>query len=152
MFYVVSACLAGFRCRYDGKYQGNPIIESLFVKGYVLPVCPELLGGMGVPRIPCERDGQRIVSKEGHDYTYPFFLGAAKAFLLMQGATCQGAILKARSPSCGVDMIYDGSFSKTMVCGDGVFAALLRQYSIPIYTEENFLHARDRLLCNTIYF
>jgi len=138
MRFAVSACLAGFRCRYDGKYQGHPLIESLFAKGYVLPVCPEILGGMDTPRIPCEQQGALIMNKNGQDCTTSFLVGAAKAFILIKQAGCQGAILKSRSPSCGVDFVYDGSFTKKLIRGDGVFAALLRQGSIPLYTEENF--------------
>lgn len=143
MYYAVSACLAGFRCRYDGKYQGNPLIESLFSKGYVLPVCPEVLGGMTIPRIPCEQYGNKLVNKNGQDCTNHFLLGAAIAAVLVKQAGCQAAILKSRSPSCGVDYIYDGSFTKKLIQGDGIFATLLRQNSMPLYTEENFLSVSD---------
>ena len=139
MYYAVSACLAGFRCRYDGKYQGNPLIEYLFSKGYVLPVCPEVLGGMTIPRTPCEQIGGKVMDKNGHDYTNHFLIGAARAVILVKQAGCHAAILKSRSPSCGVDYVYDGSFTKKLIQGDGIFATLLQQNSIPLYTEESFL-------------
>ena len=139
MYYAVSACLAGFRCRYDGKYQGNPLIEYLFSKGYILPVCPEVLGGMAIPRFSCEQSGDKWVTKHGQDYTSNFLIGAARATILVKQAGCQAAILKSRSPSCGVGYIYDGSFTKKIVQGDGIFSTLLRQNSMPLYTEENFL-------------
>lgn len=136
--FVVSACLAGKNCRYDGG--SNPCSEviRLVQTGEALPVCPEELGGLPIPRPACEQCGDRIVNKEGNDCTDKFVRGAEKALRLAKKAKCTEAILKARSPSCGVNGIYDGTFSKVIVPADGVFAAMLRRAGFRIRSEDSF--------------
>ncbi len=139
MYFAISACLAGFICRYDGKNQANPIIEKLYKKGYALPVCPEVLGGLSVPRTPCEMLNGKIIDKNGIDHTFAFLQGAFKASVMIKNSGCQVAILKSKSPSCGYGKIYDGTFTKRLVDGSGLLAQILIQNPIKIFTDENFI-------------
>ena len=136
---LISACLAGIPCRMDGKAKLTPEIRQLVEEGKAIPVCPEVLGGLPTPRIPSERlpDG-RVVNAAGEDVTEAFRRGAQRALEICRNQGCACAVLKARSPSCGKDVIYDGSFTHTRVPGDGVFAALLREEGIQILTEEEY--------------
>lgn len=138
---LLSACLAGIPCRYDGGANTVTTLAELTARGEALPVCPEVLGGLPTPRIPSERlpDG-RVVNAAGEDLTEAFRLGAERALELCRIHGCSCAVLKARSPSCGKGVIYDGSFTHTRVPGDGVFAALLRENSVRILTEEEYLN------------
>lgn len=134
---LVSACLAGEACRYDGASKPHAAIRALVEQGAALPVCPEYLGGLGVPRIPCEIRGDCVVNAGGEDRTAGFKAGAQLALNVAQARGCREAILKARSPSCGCGRVYDGSFSGVLRDGDGVFAALLREKGFRVWTEEN---------------
>ena len=134
---LVSACLAGERCRYDGKDNSDARIEYLAARGLALPVCPELLGGLPVPRKPCELSDGRVLDSDGGDHSEAFVSGAREALRRGREAGCSLAVLKARSPSCGSGVIYDGSFSHTRVPGDGVFAALLKREGFIVYSEED---------------
>ncbi len=136
--FVASACLAGVPCRYDGGATPFAPVYDLAREGRALLVCPELLGGLGVPRAACERTGQAVLGKDGADVTAAFARGAAEALRLARAWGCKTAILKARSPSCGVGRIYDGTFSGVLIPGDGVFAALLRAAGLALWTEETF--------------
>ena len=135
--YIVSACLAGIACRYDGRANTCPKVQQLVAEGRAIPACPEFLGGLGTPRPPCEIVQGKVVNSNGQDVTQHFLLGAQAAteFALQQG--CTAAILKSRSPSCGCGQIYDGTFSGVLVKGDGMWAAQLRQAGIALYSEEN---------------
>jgi uncharacterized protein YbbK (DUF523 family) len=135
---IVSACLAGYRCRYDGKTVPNEEIVALMKRGEAIPVCPEMLGGLPCPRIPSERsaDGTRVVSRDGGDVTEAFRRGADETLRLARLYGCDRAILKARSPSCGCGLIYDGTFSGTLREGDGVTAALLRENGITVTVKD----------------
>ena len=134
--YVVSACLAGESCRYDGGCSPCPAVQALVRTGQALPVCPEVLGGLPTPRVPSEIRGGRVVAKDGTDVTGAFTCGAEEALRLALENGCTAAILKARSPSCGSGEIYDGSFTGTLIPGDGVTAALLKQQGLQVITEE----------------
>ena len=136
--YVVSACLAGTPCRYDGRSNLRPEIAALVESGEAVPVCPEVLGGLPTPRTPSERRGERVVSAEGDDVTGEFSAGAEAALYIAEECGCSAAVLKARSPSCGCGRIYDGTFTHTLVDGDGLFAALLRKKGFQLFTEETF--------------
>ncbi|MBB5142783.1 2-thiouracil desulfurase family protein [Desulfovibrio intestinalis] len=135
--YIVSACLAGIACRYDGRANTCPEVQQLVAEGRAIPACPEFLGGLGMPRPPCEIVQGKVVNSNGQDVTQHFLLGAQAAteFAIQQG--CTAAILKSRSPSCGYGQIYDGTFGGVLVKGDGIWAALLRQAGIALYSEEN---------------
>ena len=134
---LISACLLGERCSYDG--QSNPLPDEALaaLRGHyeLLPVCPERDGGMPTPRIPSERRGARVVNREGEDVTEFFVRGAEKAFALAETSGCKKALLKERSPSCGSEVIYDGSFSGTLVPGEGVTAERLRSAGIEVFGE-----------------
>lgn len=102
-----------------------------------MPLCPEVLGGLGVPRLPCERQGERLLDCQGNDHTKAFTAGALRAMDIARRLGCGGAILKARSPSCGVGNIYDGTFSRRLIPGDGVFTEILRAAGFELFTEED---------------
>ncbi len=101
-------------------------------------MCPEVLGGLPVPRTPCELSSKGVFDKNGTDRTEAFQKGAEKALAMAKEACVRTAVLKARSPSCGAGCVYDGTFSHTLCKGDGVFAGLLRKAGIAVCTEENF--------------
>jgi len=133
---LVSACLAGVACRYDGGASPHPEVLRLLAAGRVLPVCPEVLGGLPVPREPVELRQGRAVGRSGLDVTEAFQAGAQRALARAREHGCTSAILKARSPSCGPGQIYDGTFSRTLVPGNGVLAALLKQSGFAVLSEE----------------
>lgn len=143
---LVSACLAGVRCRYDGEACADPEVVRLVREGRALPVCPEQLGGLSTPRSAAEvrgGDGQdvlagraRVVTREGQDVTDAFLRGARETLRLARLAGSQRAILKARSPSCGLGQIRDGSFQGGLRQGDGVAAALLKREGIEVRTTD----------------
>lgn len=140
---LVSACLLGCACRYDGAAKQNgQLVEWLQTSGCTaVPVCPEIYGGLPTPRTPSERQGDRVMSKTGRDVTAQYRKGAAEALALARLTGCEAAVLKARSPSCGCGQIYDGSFSGRLVPGNGVTADLLLQNGLPVFSEETL----DRL-------
>ena len=135
---MVSACLAGTPCRYDGRSNLRPEIAALVERGEAVPVCPEVLGGLPTPRTPSERKGESVVSATGDDVTGAFAAGAEAALYIAEECGCSAAVLKARSPSCGCGRIYDGTFTHTLIDGDGFFAALLRRKGFQLFTEETF--------------
>lgn len=132
---LVSACLCGVACRYDGKNSPVEVLVELHRRGAALAVCPEVDGGLPVPRTPCElRDG-RVISRDGEDCTAQFTAGAAYALTLAQRHGIGLAIFKENSPSCGSSSIYDGSFSGRRISGQGVTAALLQEHGILVINE-----------------
>lgn len=136
--YVVSACLAGLPCRYDGRTNFKPEVAELVASGLAVPVCPEEMGGLPTPRTPSElRDG-RVVAADGCDVTAEFLAGAEAALYVAEEYGCDAAILKARSPSCGCGRIYDGSFSRTLIEGNGIFAEMLLKKNFEVFTEETW--------------
>ena len=133
---LVSACLLGTPCRYDGASRPCGELARLEVLGHrLIPVCPEVMGGLPTPRHPSERQGERVVMDTGADVTEPYSRGAEAALRLCRLLHCQAAILKERSPSCGCGTIYDGTFTGTLTAGDGVTAELLLQNGIPVLGE-----------------
>ena len=135
---LCSACLLGARCRYDGQGKPTQRVMELLKDHQLVPVCPEQLGGLPTPRPPCEMQGDgRVLNRQGDDKTAEFARGAEEALMLLRLTGCEAALLKARSPSCGKGMIYDGSFSGTLKPGNGVFAQKLVNEGIPVYTEED---------------
>jgi len=134
---LVSQCLLGEPCRYDGKSKPVLELEKLRDRGYdLIPVCPEVLGGLPTPRPPAERqeDG-RVVNRLGTDVTKEYRRGAELALELALREGCALAVLKAKSPSCGNCRIYDGSFTGTLKPGKGVTAELLEQSGIRVLNE-----------------
>ena len=134
---LVSACLIGLHTRYAGDGNSIDWITQLAKNHALIPVCPEQLGGMPTPRVPCERVGALVVDKNGEDRTHAFVSGAEMALHAAQLNGCQVAILKQRSPSCGSGIIYDGTFSGTRIPGDGVAAAMLKSADIRVFSEED---------------
>ena len=133
---LVSACLLGVCCRYDGQSKACPAVLELLKDHELIPVCPEQLGGLPTPRPPAEIQGDRVINREGIDVTAQYKKGAEEAARLYQLLRCDCAVLKARSPSCGCGEIYDGSFSGTLVPGDGITAQALKRLGIRVLTEE----------------
>lgn len=131
---LISACLLGTCCRYDGASKAHPLVEELAKRHTLVPVCPEQLGGLATPRPPAERRGGRVVTQTG-DVTAQYRRGAEETLKLCQLLGCKAAVLKERSPSCGHGRIYDGTFSGTLTAGDGVTAELLTAHGIPVYGE-----------------
>ncbi|MCD4818869.1 MAG: DUF523 domain-containing protein [Candidatus Cloacimonetes bacterium] len=136
---IVSACLAGIYCRWDGGSNPCKQVIEMVEKGIAIPVCPEQLGGLSTPRIPCEQIGNRVFSQEGIDVTHNFEKGANEALRIAQMIKCNKAILKANSPSCGSGMIYDGTFSGKLIPGDGIFVKLLKKYNIFVLSENDII-------------
>ena len=132
---LVSACLLGCRCRYDGASKEYPPVKRLAERHTLVPVCPEQLGGLSTPRPPAERRGGRVVTREGEDVTAAYRRGAEETLRLCRLLGCTAAVLKERSPSCGHGEIYDGTFSGVLAAGDGMTAELLAANGIPLYGE-----------------
>lgn len=141
---LVSACLLGVNCKYDGGSNRCEAVCSLLDREDIclIPVCPEQLGGLPTPRAPSELLDGSVISCSGKDVTNFFQRGAEEALRIAQNLGCQCAILKERSPSCGSGKIYDGTFSHTLKSGDGVTAKLLQTAGIQIYRESEI----DKLL------
>lgn len=132
---IVSACLLGEACKWCGGSNRDERVIALCAGRDVIPVCPEVAGGLPVPRLPSEIRGGTVVNREGESVDETFRTGAARCLAACEGRGAACAVLKARSPSCGVGEIYDGTFSGTLTAGDGVFAALLKERGIPVLTE-----------------
>lgn len=134
---LISACLLGAKCKYSGGSNALPpeTLAALKARYHLIPVCPEVAGGLPVPREPGERQGDRVVSRSGRDVTEAYRRGAEAAQALARRFGCRKALLKARSPSCGSGQIYDGSFSGRLIDGDGVAAALLRASDLVVLNE-----------------
>ncbi|MBR3280233.1 MAG: DUF523 domain-containing protein [Clostridia bacterium] len=138
--YLVSACLAGINCKYNGKNNYNEKVFNLVKEGKAIPVCPEQLGGLMTPRIPSEIkiiDGKRrVINKEGQDVTEQFEKGAQEVLRICKEFNIDKVILQPRSPSCGVGKIYDGNFNGTLIDGNGITADLLIENGIKILKED----------------
>lgn len=133
---IVSACLAGIKCRYDGSSSDCAAVIDLVKKGKAIPICPEQVGGLSTPRKPCEQRNGRIVSCDGEDFTDAFMRGAANSVKIALVAGCKEAILKSKSPSCGYGLVFDGTFSGKTIRGNGVFADMLEKKGIKVRTEK----------------
>lgn len=136
---LVSGCLLGIACRYDGKANRNEEVCALKETWDVIPVCPETMGGLKAPREPAEQqiiDGcRRVILKSGKDVTESFEKGARMVLELAQKNQCRFAVLKENSPSCGCGCIYDGTFTGQKIPGVGVTAGLLQDYGITVVGE-----------------
>jgi len=133
---VMSACLLGEACRYDGGSKPHEAARRLASHVRVHPVCPETAGGLPVPRPPAEQVGERVLLRDGTDVTDAFVEGARSCVEAARSCGASLAVLKARSPSCGVGFVYDGTYSGKLVRGDGIFAQLLGREGICMVTEE----------------
>ena len=135
MTILVSACLLGCPCRYDGESKPHESILALLGEHTLIPICPEQMGGLATPRPPAERKDGGVFTENGGDVTEQYRRGAEEALHLAKLYGCTCAVLKERSPSCGSGQVYDGSFSRTLVAGDGVTAALLKANGITVLGE-----------------
>ena len=134
---IVSACLAGIKCNYQGKAKPCQQVIDSVNKGEAIAVCPEQLGGLSTPRTPSEIIGDKVINQLGQDVTEQFIIGAKKALEIAVANNCNEAILKSKSPSCGCGKIYDGTFSDRLVDGDGVFAKMLKERGFKVLTEKD---------------
>ena len=135
--YIISACLCGVPCRYDGTARRVERFVRLVESGEALAVCPEVLGGLSVPRPPCELLHRKAIDTQGQDKTKAYARGAEKTLALAKKHRIGVAILKERSPSCGVTRVYDGTFNEVLVPGEGITTQLLIKNGIRVYSEEN---------------
>ena len=140
--YLVSACLAGVNCRYDGKNSKNKVICELVKAGQAIAICPEQLAGLETPRVSCEiviekNGNKKVISKNGQDLTEKFALGAEKALAIAKVIGIKKAILKSKSPSCSCGLIHDGTFSGQLINGTGLTAELLIKNDIEVCSEND---------------
>ena len=136
--YLVSACLCGVNCKYNGKNNLNEKCLELFKEGRAILVCPEQLGGLKTPRDPSEIKGNKVISIENQDVTIQFQRGAEETLKIAKMAGIRKAILKEGSPSCGPHFIYDGSFKGIKIEGEGLVASLLRKNNIEVISSDNY--------------
>ena len=134
---LISACFLGRRCKYDGGTNTLPheLLERLASRYRLIPVCPETAGGLPIPREPSERRDGGVRARDGADVTAAYERGAQTALWLCKHFGCRKALLKERSPSCGSGAIYDGTFSHTLISGDGWAAEKLRAHGVALYGE-----------------
>jgi uncharacterized protein YbbK (DUF523 family) len=157
--FIVSACLIGVNCTFRGGNKKNSKVTKLFRDGYAVGLCPEIAGGLKVPRENCEivRGGGKevlsawrsrrvkrggfqasVITASGKNVTGKYIRGAAAVLANAKRLGIKEAILKSKSPACGVGRIYDGRFSDTLKDGDGILASMLRREGFKIYTPENY--------------
>lgn len=132
---LVSACLLGVECRYNNKGALLPNLQELMKNHHLIPVCPEIMGGLATPRMPAELREGRVITKDGVDVTGVYEKGALETLRIARLFECKAAILKERSPSCGSGRVYDGTFTGTLREGEGVCAQLLSRNGIKVYGE-----------------
>lgn len=132
---LVSACLLGINCKYDGENNKNDKVIEYIKDKEVIPICPEIMGGLPTPRIPSEIKDNKVITKENKDVTNSFYKGAEEVLYLAKLLNVKKALLKAKSPSCGVGEIYDGTFTHTKIKGDGITTRLLKENNIEVITE-----------------
>lgn len=136
---LISACLAGINCKFNGENNllDSGVLDEISKKYHLLFVCPEVFGGLSTPREPAEmKDGCLVVTKTAKDVSENFKFGAEICLKIAKLNGCKKAILKARSPSCGSGQIYDGSFTKKLILGDGIAAKLLKENGILVFSED----------------
>lgn len=137
--YLVSACLIGVNCRYDGKNNYNQKLYKLFKESLLYPVCPEILGGLEIPRKPCEliieQNNYKVYNIDGENRTDEFLKGAKKTLKIADLMKVKGVIFKDKSPSCGVYNIHDGNFNGNIIKGKGVTTNFLEKSGYKVYSE-----------------
>jgi uncharacterized protein YbbK (DUF523 family) len=146
---LISACLCGINCKYNGGNNLNPYYWELLRQGDFIPICPEELGGLPTPRSACEVVGgtgddvingqAQVISRDGQDLTDVFIKGAQETLRVAIQNGVDGAILQSRSPSCGYGKIYDGTFTGKLIDGDGVTTALLKKNDIKVWNDQDYL-------------
>lgn len=146
--FIISACLCGVNCKYSGGHNFNKKIFDIFKNGNGVLICPEQLGGLSTPRVPCEivggsaedvlKGNAEVISKDGHKCTEEFIKGAEEALRIAKAIGAKKAILKAKSPSCGCGSVYSGEFNGEIVKGDGITTLLFKENGINVETEEEY--------------
>lgn len=132
---LVSGCLLGENTKYNGKNNYIPLIEKIKEKYNIIVICPEVMGGLSIPRDPSEISGNKVINNKMKDVTFEYNKGAEIALKLAIKNNCKKALLKEKSPSCGVNYIYDGTFSGNIICGMGITTKLLVSNNIDVYSE-----------------
>lgn len=155
---LISACLCGINCKYNGGNNLNPYYLDLLRQGDLIPICPEQLGGLTTPRTSSEVVGgtgedvingrAQVFTRNGHDVTESLLSGAKETLKIAIQVKADVAILQSRSPSCGCGHIYDGTFTGKLVEGDGVTTAMLKSNGITVWNDQNYL--RDKGVCTSI--
>lgn len=135
---LISACLSGIPCRYDGKAKTDPYLRKLVKEGKAVPVCPEVLGGLRIPRTPAEIQNGKVIAEDGRDVTDFYEKGVLEAWKICQENQCDMAVLKEKSPACGVHRIHDGSFNGTTIPGQGKLTSFLKKNGIPCLSEYEY--------------
>jgi uncharacterized protein YbbK (DUF523 family) len=133
---IVSMCLAGVPCNYKGEAMPCQEVIDLVDDGRAIPLCPEQLGGLTTPRTPAERVGEKVIAEDGLDVTAEFEKGARRTLKVALQTGAEVAILKAKSPSCGKGIVYDGTYTRNLIEGNGVTSDLLLANGIQVFTEE----------------
>lgn len=151
----ISACLGGVSCRYDGREQTIPTLKKLVTEGQAIVICPEVAGGLPIPREPAEIVGgdgfdvwdhqAKVMTISGKDVTEAYKNGAINAYQVLKEKQISTLILKANSPSCGSSTIYDGSFTGSLKEGIGVATAYFLQQKISVCSEEEWMDQRGEL-------
>lgn len=151
---LISACLCGLNCKYNGASNEHPLFADMLDRGEVVTVCPEVLGGLPIPRKPTEiingtgydvlNGTAPVTSSDGEDFTIPFITGAKRTLELAREYDVNLVILKSNSPSCGVGKIYDGTFTHRLREGCGVTAALLKENGFSVVSDEDYLKERGQ--------
>ena len=136
---LISACLIGLNCKYEGGNNENSKLVELIKEKDLVPICPEQLGGLKTPRASAERKQEKVITKEGVDVTKEYQRGAEEVLNLAKKLNIKKAILKSRSPSCGIEEIYDGTFSHTLIKKDGVTAELLKKNEIEVISSDEYV-------------
>lgn len=139
----VSSCLLGVNCKYNGKSNYNEQLVALQNKYDLIPICPEVLGGLSIPRVPAEIRNNKVINENNIDVTKNYQEGAKKALTILKENDVKIVIMKSKSPSCGYQKIYDGSFSHTLKEGNGIATDLFLKNGITILTENNFKDLLD---------
>lgn len=133
---LVSACLLGINCKYDGTNNEDEEVIKYLKDKEIIPICPEQLGGLSTPRIPSERWNDQVITKKGNIVTENYKKGAIEVLNLAKKLNIKRALLKSKSPSCGKEEIYDGSFSHTLIKRPGVTTELLLKHGIEVISSD----------------
>lgn len=155
----VSACLCGFNCKYDGYNNLDTKLKSLYNEGKVILICPEVLGGLLIPREPSEilineedlistyesvkSKKSKVMSKSGEDVSANFIIGTDECVNILEGEDIDFIVLKEKSPSCGVNYIYNGNFEQKVIKGEGVLTSRLREIGYKVVSENEFRNMLD---------
>lgn len=143
---LVSACLLGVNCKYNGSNNENQAVINYIKDKEAIIICPEIMGGLCTPRDPSEVLGNKVITNNNKDVTENFSRGAQETLKLAKLFDCHKAILKSKSPSCGSNKIYDGTFTGTIIDSDGITASLLKKHNITIITEKDIENGTNSML------